>query len=91
MNNESQAIEVEVVEVDGVTKPPQVERSEEKRPLENLRELQGRALSLNSHWWPLWVLLGIIVVILALTVGVVFAIIFVIFRSLRGIKRALIG
>jgi hypothetical protein len=94
MNQEPQAIEVEIVEIDGVAPPVKVESqpsfssdsSERGRP--QWQQWGGRVRQLDSRWWPLWVILGVIVVFLALTVGLVLGIIFVIFRILRGIVRA---
>jgi hypothetical protein len=88
---ETQAIEVEVVEVDGVIQPTRPEPANEARPQQDWRQWQGRVRTLDSRWWPLWVLLGLILVVLMLTVGVVVLVIFVIFRILFGIKRALFG
>ena len=50
---------------------------------------QCRARKLDSRWWPLWVLLGAVAVVLLLTAGLVLGIVFVIFRTLHGIIRAL--
>lgn len=88
---ETQAIEVEVVEVDGIIQPSRSESADDARPQQDWRQWQGRVRTLDSRWWPLWVLLGIIAVALMLTVGVVLAVIFVIFRVLRGIGRMLFG
>ena len=88
---ETQAIEVEVVEVDGIIQPTRSEQADDARPQQDWRQWQGRVRTLDSRWWPLWVLLGIIAVVLMLTVGVVVAVIFIIFRILRGISRMLFG
>ncbi len=89
--NESQAIEVEVVEVDGIARPARVDLAEQARPEQSEPQWRGQIRTFDSRWWPLWVLLGIVAVVVMLTVGVVVAVIFVIFRVLRGIKRALLG
>ena len=87
MTQESQAIEVEVVEIDGAAPPAKVEPQEQApRQWQNW---QGRIRTLDSRWWPLWVLLGGIAVVLMLTVGLVIGFVFVIFRILGGILRAL--
>ena len=89
MTQEPQAIEVEVVEIDGAAPPAKVERqAEAPRQWQNL---QGRIRKLDSRWWPLWVLLGAIGVVLILTVGLAVGIVFVIWRILSGIVRAIFG
>ncbi len=90
MTTQSQAIEVEVVEIDGATPPARFETPEASAPRQSWQvNWQGRARKLDSRWWPLWVLLGALAVVLLLTVGLVLGIVFVIFRTLRGIIRAL--
>ena len=90
MTNEPQAIEVEVVEIDGVAPPAKVETPEEApRQWQDWQQWQGRIRTLDSRWWPLWVFLGVIAVALLLTVGVFVAIVFVIFRVLSGLVRAI--
>lgn len=90
MTTPSQAIEVEVVEIDGAAPSPKFEPREDA-PRRQPWQLnwRGRALKLDSRWWPLWVLLGAVAVVLLLTVGLVLGVLFVIFGILRGIIRAL--
>ncbi|MCF7734088.1 MAG: hypothetical protein K9N23_20560 [Akkermansiaceae bacterium] len=49
----------------------------------------GQLRTLNPIWWPLILILGCIALFLILTVGVMLAIVFLTFRLLRGILRAL--
>lgn len=91
---ESEVIEVEVVEVDGMTvqtqaDTPQVESHSDRRS--DWRQWQGRVTKLDSRWWPLWVILGIIALGLILTLGLVLGVIFVVFRIIRGILRMIFG
>jgi len=86
MKNEAQSIEVEVVEIDGAVPPAKVEAREE---IPADQSWQGRIRMLDARWWPLWVLPGAIAIAALLTVGLVIAVIFVIFRILNGIGRAL--
>ena len=91
MIQEPQAIEVEVVEIDGITPVPQPEvraDSPPRQPWNDWQNWQGQVRRLDSRWWPLWVLLGAVVVFLLLTVGVFLGIVFLILRTLRGILRA---
>lgn len=88
---ETEAIEVEVVEVDGIIQPSRSKPVDETHAQQDWRQWQGRVRTLDSRWWPLWVVLGLVLVVLMLTVGVVVAVVFVIFRILIAIKRALFG
>lgn len=91
MNYEPQTVEVEVLAIDGVTP---VTRSAQDRtsapgpPWQ--QDIRSRILRLDSRWWPLWVVLGAIAVFLLLTVGVVVGVVYVGFRILSGIIRAII-
>jgi hypothetical protein len=91
MTEEKPAIEVEVLEIDGhapVVKPEPTPTPRQKQPWQ---QWQGRVRQLDARWWPLWVILGAIAVVLLLTVGVIFSIIFLILKILRGIIRAIFG
>ncbi len=87
MTNEPQAIEVEVVAIDGAAPPAKVEHQEQAP--QQWQSWQGRIRKLDSRWWPLWVLLGAIGVVLLLTVGLVLGIVFVIVQILGTILRAI--
>lgn len=87
MPQDSKEIEVEVVEIDGIA--PVV--TKEPEPVSGERRVwshwQGRVRRLDSRWWPLWVILGIIAIALMLTVGLVFGVIFVIVRLILNLIR----
>jgi hypothetical protein len=88
MSQESQAIEVEVVAIDGaapVVKDP--ETAAGPPPWQNWR---GRAVTFDGYWWPVWIILGAIALVLFMTVGLVFGAIYLTIRILRGLIRALI-
>ena len=89
MTQEPHAIEVEVVEIDGAAPPAKVDRKEQA-PRQG-QNWQGRIRKLDSRWWPLWVLLGAIGVVLLLTVGLVVGIVLVIWRILSRIVRPIFG
>ncbi len=91
MTDEPQAIEVEVLEIDGAAPPAKVESGGESQSRQPWEKWQGRVRQLDARWWPLWVFLGIIAVALLLTVGVVLGVIFLIFRIIRGFLRAIVG
>lgn len=91
MSNEPQAIEVEVLEIDGAEPPanfnPRKDPAQRQPPWQNWH---GRVRQLDARWWPLWVILGAVMIVLMLTVGVVIGVLLVIFRIIRGIIRAII-
>lgn len=91
MTDEPQAIEVEVLEIDGAAPPAKVETGGESQTRQPWDNWQGRVRQLDSRWWPLWVVLGTIALVLMLTVGVVLGAIFLIFRIIRGFLRMLVG
>jgi hypothetical protein len=91
MTEEPQAIEVEVLEIDGAAPPAKVETGGQFQSRQPWEQWQGRIRQLDARWWPLWVFLGIIALALMLTVGVVLGVIFLIFRIIRGFLRMLVG
>lgn len=96
MQKEPETIEVEVVEIDGITPVPvshphPEEEDPRQRGWNDWQSWQGRARQLDMRWWPLWVLLGIVLVFLLLTVGVVLGVIFLIYRIIRGFFAGIAG
>jgi hypothetical protein len=91
MTKEATQIEVEVVEIDGVTPTAPQAGAEEQRPQNDWRQWQGRVRQLDSRWWPLWVVLGIIAFVLLITVGLVLGVVFVIVRLCMKLIRAVLG
>ena len=90
MMNQSQAIEVEVVEIDGAPPPANFRPHEEAKPTPpDWQKWLGRIRRLDRRWWPLWVILGTVGVLLLLTVGVVLGVILVISRMLSRVARAI--
>ncbi len=61
---------MEVLAIDDAS-PPNPKPQPTPEPDPAWRQWQGRVKQLDARWWPLWVLLGVIVVFLILTVGVV--------------------
>ena len=92
MTEEAKEIEVEVVEIDGIAPVAAKDRAEENPRREDdwpdWRQWQGRVTKLDSRWWPLWVFLGAIALVLMLTVGLVVAVVFVIVRLCLKLVRA---
>lgn len=91
MIKEPQAIEVEVVAIDGAAPPPAIQRAAPaSAPRQPWHAARTRVLQLDSRWWPLWVFLGAIALVLMLTVGVALGVIYLVFRILKGIVNAII-
>ncbi len=89
MNTESPAIEVEVVEIDGAV-PTATSANAESSPVRPAwQNWQARVRMLDRRWWPLWVVLGAIVIVLLLTVGLLLGIVIGFFRLIRGGLRAI--
>jgi hypothetical protein len=88
-DSESVTVEVEVTEIDGVTveADPPPPTSESSAKSNGWTGWSGRVRTLDSRWWPLWVVLGIIAVVLALTVGLVLAAIYLVFRVIFLVIR----
>lgn len=92
MPEETKEIEVEVVEIDGIAPVAVPDRADESPrgggDWPDWRQWQGKALKLDSRWWPLWVILGLIALVFLLTVGLVIAVVFVIVRLCLRLVRA---
>lgn len=90
MNREPQEIEVEVVEtIDSVPRrdrPPPADGPAGPQPWQAWR---GRIRTLDRRWWPVWVVLGIVLLVLALTVGLVAAAAWLIVSAVLRAIRAL--
>lgn len=90
MDREQDAIEVEVVTIDGLAPVPVATPDEEtphqqqRHRQQNWQKWQGRIRRLDGRWWPLWLILGAVLLFLLLTVGVVLAVLFVIYLILRS-------
>jgi hypothetical protein len=96
MTEEPTTIEVEVLEIDGQPAPPSA-----ADPAQNPRSgrwPQGTGAwrgwsttvsRLDRRWWPLWVLLGLVGVVLLVIVGLVAACVWLVFAFARALLRAL--
>ena len=87
MSGNDQIIEAEVVEIDGVAVEPRPARREapKTRGRVDWTAWQGRVKRLDARWWPLWLVLGAIVLVLAVTVGMCFAVVFIAWRIFKGL------
>ena len=91
MTREPTDIEVEVVEIDGVLPPAPRAAAEARGDWQDWRSWHGRVRRLDSRWWPLWVVLGIIAVALLVTVGLVLGVLLLVARTVMKILRAILG
>ncbi len=93
MTQQTTEIEVEVLEIDGMTPVAAPQRTPDptgaRRDWQDWRHWQTRVKRLDSRWWPLWLFLGLILVVLFLTVGLVVGVVFLIMRLLMNAFRAL--
>ncbi len=88
MQKEQEAIEVEVVEIDGIAPvqaAPEPEPQASDQGWQDWQKWQGRVRRLDARWWPLWVFLGVILLFLLLTFGVVFGVIYLVYRIIRDV------
>ncbi len=92
MSDSSQAIEVEIVEIDGAAPIQKFENDgRASRPLPWKNRPVDFLGKLDRRWWPLWIFLGIILLALLLTVGLAVGLIMVIVKTLRRFIRAIMG
>lgn len=95
MEKETQAIEVEVVEIDGVAPVPAATQEEStgnsRQGWQDWQNWQGRVRKLDMRWLPLWIVLGAILLVLLMTVGLAIAIVFAIFRIIANVLRGLLS
>lgn len=92
MTQESQTIEVEVVQVDGIAPVARTVEATDDAPNPQgkpWRHWQGQVRSLDSRWWPLWVILGALALVLLLTIGLVIGFIYLILKIIGAIIRAI--
>ena len=83
-------IEAEVLEIDGKLPPPPHQPEPQRRD-DPWQAMRGRVINLDRRWWPVWVVLGIVALALALTVGVVVAAVVIVFKVIGGVLRLLLG
>jgi len=84
MSGNEPTIEAEVVEIDGVAVEPRPVREEKGSAWKGWSGWQGRVKRLDARWWPLWAVLGFIALVVAVSVGMVVAVLFVAYRIFMG-------
>lgn len=86
-----ETIEVEVIEIDGVAVEPRSLRREKPDTHGRIdwSTWQRRVRRLDSRWWPLWLVLGFMALVVAVGVGICVAVVFVTWRILKALITGL--
>lgn len=84
-------IEAEVLEIDGSPAPPPSQQTPPNRAEDAWRSMRGRVVRLDRRWWPLWILLGIVALVLLAVVACFVAVFVVVAKILGGILRLFTG
>lgn len=87
MSGSEQTIEAEVVEIDGVAVVPKPVREESAKgaPWVRWGSLQGQVKRLDMRWWPLWLVLGFVALVVLVAAGMVAAVVFVTYWMIKGL------
>lgn len=87
MSGKESILEAEVIEIDGIAArgEPEPVRSSSWR---SAAHWQGRIKTFDKRWWPLWIILGLLVLILAVSIGLC---IFVLLAALKVMRVLLQG
>ena len=80
-------IEAEVLEIDG--SPPPAHQVPEPEPA--WKSMKGRVLQLDRRWWPLWVILGLVVFAFVAVFGLIFGVFLIVAKVIGAILRFLFG
>ena len=87
MSGNEPTIEAEVVEIDGIAVEPKPVREESAKgaPWARWGNWQGQVKRLDLRWWPLWLVLGFLALVVFVAVGMVAAVLFIAFRMITGL------
>jgi hypothetical protein len=93
MSGNEPTLEAEVVEIDGVAVEPKPVREESGKgaPWARWGNWQGQVKRIDPRWWPLWVVLGFIALVLFVAVGMVAVVLFVSWRIVVGLVNAVLA
>ena len=86
-----ETIEADVLEIDGSPPPAPQVRGPEKEAEPAWKSMRGKVLRLDRRWWPLWVLLGLVVFAFVAVIGVIFGAFLIVAKIIGAILRFLIG
>ena len=91
MNSEETTIEAEVVEIDDVSMDSSIPRrqgsQESSRTQKAWGSWQGKVKNLDAHWWPLWLVLGFLLLVIVVAVGMCAAVLGVIYWVIKSVVR----
>ena len=82
-----ETIEAEVLEIDGSPPPP----PREAEPEPAWKSFPGKVFRLDRRWWPLWLLLGIVVFAFVAVFSLVFGAVMLVAKTVGAILRFLFG
>ncbi len=82
-----ETIEAEVLEIDGSPPPP----PREPEPEPAWKSMRGKVFRLDRRWWPLWLLLGIVVFAFVAVFGLIFGVVMLVAKAVGSILRFLFG
>ena len=77
MSGNEPTIEAEIVEIDGVAVEPRPVNEAPRRDRAQWSDWgswQGRVKTLDARWWPLWLMLGFIALVLFVAIGMCVAV-----------------
>ena len=81
-----QTIEAEVVEIDGVAVEPRPASKQAKNwNSNNWATWQRRVKKLDARWWPLWLVLGFVVMLFVVAVGMCAAVVWIAYKLTIGL------
>jgi len=86
MSQAEQTIEAEVVEIDGVAVEPLPASKQAKNwNSNNWATWQRRVKKLDARWWPLWLVLGFVVMLFVVAVGMCAAVVWIAYKLTIGL------
>lgn len=89
MTTQEPTIEAEVVEIDGVRVDPSVAPKANSRSAysewRDWKKWQRRVVQLDARWWPLWLLLGFIALVLLVALGMCALVLFVTYKIAKAL------
>jgi len=93
MSHEEPTIEAEVVEIDGISIQSEIPHQERSRgssePHSAWRSWQGKVKAVDARWWPLWLILGFLLLIIVVAIGMCAAVIGFIYWICKSLIRGL--
>lgn len=93
MSGNEPTIEAEVLEIDGVAVEPKPfhQDSSKGTPRAQWRTWQSQVKRLDARWWPLWILIAFIAIVLVVAIGMVAIVCFVTWRMVVGLINTVVS